>query len=133
MGFVAVALFGAYDTLLDLELMAPINQVTNAYYFGLAGMLGQCPSISLGILPAPRASFLSRSGARMNRRRLGASWKPTMSRKTQELKDARQLQLSLLPPCQNDIPGIDICFHMETASEVGGDYYDYRAAGGRRA
>lgn len=31
----------------------------------------------------------------------------------------------MLPQCRNDIPGIDVCLHMETATEVGGDYYDY--------
>ncbi len=46
-------------------------------------------------------------------------------RKSKELEEARELQLSLLPACANDIPGIDICFSMRTATEVGGDYYDY--------
>ena len=31
----------------------------------------------------------------------------------------------MLPKCLNDLPGIDICFEMTTATEVGGDYYDY--------
>ncbi|MCB0258616.1 MAG: SpoIIE family protein phosphatase, partial [Calditrichaeota bacterium] len=26
------------------------------------------------------------------------------------------------------IPGLDICFHMESATEIGGDYYDYSLA-----
>jgi serine phosphatase RsbU (regulator of sigma subunit) len=46
-------------------------------------------------------------------------------RKSMELEDARQLQLSMLPQCINHIPGLDVCFHMTTATEVGGDYYDY--------
>ncbi|MCK5574029.1 MAG: SpoIIE family protein phosphatase [Bacteroidetes bacterium] len=47
------------------------------------------------------------------------------ARKTRELEEARRLQLSMLPQCRNDIPGVDICLHMETATEIGGDYYDY--------
>lgn len=47
------------------------------------------------------------------------------NRKTKELEEARSLQLSMLPACLNNIPGIDICFDMKTATEVGGDYYDY--------
>jgi len=47
------------------------------------------------------------------------------TRKTKELEEARRLQLSMLPACANNIAGIDICFDMKTATEVGGDYYDY--------
>lgn len=50
------------------------------------------------------------------------------SRKSKELEEARQLQLSMLPKCIDEIPGFDICFHMQTATEVGGDYYDYHLA-----
>ena len=46
-------------------------------------------------------------------------------RKSRELEEARALQLSMLPQCIDRIPGLDICFHMDTATEVGGDYYDY--------
>lgn len=46
-------------------------------------------------------------------------------RKTKELEDARQLQLSMLPRTVPEIEGLDIAVHMETASEVGGDYYDF--------
>ncbi|NOX17473.1 MAG: SpoIIE family protein phosphatase [Chlorobi bacterium] len=46
-------------------------------------------------------------------------------RKTKELEEARQLQLSMLPKGLPDIPNLDIAVYMETATEVGGDYYDY--------
>lgn len=49
-------------------------------------------------------------------------------RKTQELEQARQLQLSMLPkeiPC---LPNLDIATYMKTATEVGGDYYDFYMA-----
>jgi len=46
-------------------------------------------------------------------------------RKTDELESARNVQLAMLPQCLNDIEGYDICFDMYTATEVGGDYYDY--------
>ncbi|WKZ69216.1 MAG: SpoIIE family protein phosphatase [Melioribacteraceae bacterium] len=47
-------------------------------------------------------------------------------RKTDELEAARSVQLAMLPQCLNDIEGLDICFDMKTATEVGGDYYDYK-------
>jgi len=50
------------------------------------------------------------------------------TRKTNELEEARRLQLSMLPVCRNDIPGFDLCFDMKTATEIGGDYYDYHYA-----
>ena len=46
-------------------------------------------------------------------------------RKTKELEDARQLQLSMLPKKLPQLPHIDIAVYMKTATEVGGDYYDF--------
>ncbi len=46
-------------------------------------------------------------------------------RKTNELEEARSLQLSMLPGSVPVIPGFDIAVHMKTATEVGGDYYDF--------
>ncbi|MFW6348115.1 MAG: SpoIIE family protein phosphatase, partial [Cyclonatronaceae bacterium] len=48
-------------------------------------------------------------------------------RKSKELEEARQLQLSMLPDTMPNASGIDISVFMETATEVGGDYYDYSA------
>ena len=48
------------------------------------------------------------------------------ARKTQELEEARQFQLSLLPRTLPSHPGFELAVHMETAAEVGGDYYDFR-------
>jgi serine phosphatase RsbU (regulator of sigma subunit) len=47
------------------------------------------------------------------------------ARKTRELEDARQVQLSMLPKEVPKIPRVDIAVRMETATEVGGDYYDF--------
>lgn len=46
-------------------------------------------------------------------------------RKSRELEEARALQLSMLPKKLPDIDPYDIAVYMETANEVGGDYYDY--------
>lgn len=46
-------------------------------------------------------------------------------RKTQELEEARKLQLSMLP---KEIPqsiNYEVAVYMQTATEVGGDYYDF--------
>lgn len=46
-------------------------------------------------------------------------------RKTKELDEARQLQLSMLPKQLPTLPHLDIAVFMKTATEVGGDYYDF--------
>jgi len=46
-------------------------------------------------------------------------------RKTKELDEARQLQLSMLPKELPKLPNIEIAAFMRTATEVGGDYYDF--------
>jgi serine phosphatase RsbU (regulator of sigma subunit) len=46
-------------------------------------------------------------------------------RRAAELEEARQLQLSMLPKKLPQLPHLDIAAYMKTASEVGGDYYDF--------
>ncbi len=46
-------------------------------------------------------------------------------RKTKELEEARQLQLSMLPKELPKLPSLEIAAFMRTATEVGGDYYDF--------
>lgn len=46
-------------------------------------------------------------------------------RKFKELEEARNLQLSLLPKNVPDLPEYEIAVYMDTATEVGGDYYDF--------
>ena len=124
-GFVLLFLFSTYDALIDLSVLTPILNINNGYPFGFLGLI-----ISASI-------YLARNFARTNniilakereakeleisRRVLEAE----DSRKAKELNDARDLQLSLLPQCTTAIGNYEICFHMQAASEVGGDYYDY--------
>lgn len=42
-----------------------------------------------------------------------------------ELEEARALQLSMLPKSIPELKGLEIAAYMNTASEVGGDYYDF--------
>jgi hypothetical protein len=49
-------------------------------------------------------------------------------RKSHELKQARDLQLSMLPRELPRLPGLDIAAITLPAAEVGGDYYDARPA-----
>ncbi len=49
-------------------------------------------------------------------------------RKSQELEEARRLQLSMLPESVPWHPEVEIAAFMRTATEVGGDYYDFDIA-----
>ena len=48
--------------------------------------------------------------------------------KVEELEEARQLQLSMLPERLPELPDLEIAAGMYTATEVGGDYYDFDVA-----
>ena len=50
-------------------------------------------------------------------------------RKTKELEEARDLQLSMLPKTIPKLPNLEIAVFMKPATEVGGDYYDFHLAG----
>lgn len=51
-------------------------------------------------------------------------------RKTEELEQARNYQLSMLPDHPPEMPDMEIATFLKTASEVGGDYYDFFPNGG---
>lgn len=46
--------------------------------------------------------------------------------RAKEMEEARQLQLSMLPKSMPYLPHVEIAASMKPASEVGGDYYDWR-------
>lgn len=124
-GFILLFFFSAYDLLLDLRLMQPISNITNAYPFGFV-----CLILS-------SSTYLARQFAKANRRILNQErqnkemeiskrlLEAEDKRKARELGEAREIQMSLLPNCITNISNYEFCFDMRTASEVGGDYYDY--------
>lgn len=68
------------------------------------------------------AADLSRHHEReLSRRLLEAEY----LRKTEELEEARRFQLSLLPSCLPRVRGLELAAAMTTATEVGGDFYDF--------
>jgi serine phosphatase RsbU (regulator of sigma subunit) len=46
-------------------------------------------------------------------------------RRAKELEEARRLQLSMLPKKLPELLNLEIAAYMKTATEVGGDYYDF--------
>jgi sigma-B regulation protein RsbU (phosphoserine phosphatase) len=55
--------------------------------------------------------------------------KAEKERMEQELRIARQIQMSLLPQATFSRPGLGLMAHCEPAREVGGDYYDFLPVG----
>jgi serine phosphatase RsbU (regulator of sigma subunit)/ligand-binding sensor domain-containing protein len=80
------------------------------YFFAFVGILG-------GI----RKFELDRRKEKENKKLLQLE----NDRKTKELEEARQLQLSMLPKTIPSLAHLDIGVYMKTATEVGGDYYDF--------
>ena len=58
--------------------------------------------------------------------------KAEKERMEQELRIARQIQMSLLPQGPLKMDGLSVTAHCEPAREVGGDYYDYFPLGEKR-
>ena len=58
--------------------------------------------------------------------------KAEKERLEQELRIARQIQMSLLPQGPMKLDGLSVTAHCEPAREVGGDYYDYFTLGEQR-
>lgn len=90
--------------LLPVELIPPLIGGT-LYMFGMLAF-----EIAMSL-------FLAQSFARTNRH---------LARKTSEIESARTLQLSMLPAKLPSVEGLETAAVMVTASEVGGDYYDFR-------
>jgi two-component system sensor histidine kinase ChiS len=71
-----------------------------------------------------RESELRAKAAEAEKRALAAE----NERQTKELEEARTLQLSMLPQEVPKLPHLEIAVFMRTATEVGGDYYDFQTA-----
>jgi ligand-binding sensor domain-containing protein/serine phosphatase RsbU (regulator of sigma subunit) len=75
----------------------------------------------LGFLVGIRSYELNRRKEKEDRRILELE----NERKSRELEEARELQLSMLPRELPVLPQLDIAAYLKTATEVGGDFYDF--------
>lgn len=140
-GFLVLAMTVAYEILAGYGIIPTIANIRGTYVYGALAL-----SVSMSI-------FLSRRFARTNRdleiqlQQVRELSEQTLEqerrardaeierrvlttdneRKTKELEDARQFQLSLLPKELPKPPGLEIAAFSAPATEVGGDYYDFSA------
>lgn len=141
-GFGLMALLGVYQMLLSLGIVGSLFGIRMPFTYGVI-MFILSMSISLAYDYVSTSKSLKK---RLNevkelsdktlQQELAAKemelekrvLESDNKRKTDELEAARSVQLAMLPQCLNDIEGLDICFEMHPATEVGGDYYDYKIA-----
>ena len=119
MAFMVFFFFGALDTLMDRGIITIFREMENPYALGSIGFF-----VAMSV-------YLSRDFARANRKIAEQDIAQRLleaenARQAEELEAARQLQLSMLPKALPQHPRLDIAVYMKTATEVGGDYYDFK-------
>lgn len=116
----------AYQLLINAGLLPPPFGDGVVYVYGVL-MLSIATSINLALdFARSHRRLLAQERAVREQEIQHRLLEADVARKTRELEEARKLQLSMLPKELPEVPGLEIAVHMQTASEVGGDYYDFR-------
>jgi phosphoserine phosphatase RsbU/P len=79
--------------------------------------------------PFDRRVLLALVNRCLELRRLREERERFLDRVERELEEARQFQLSLLPPPLLELPGLSIAARYQACNELAGDIYDYALAG----
>ena len=139
-GFIVAFLFITYQLLIEFEVVRPLFGIQLVYVYGLV-FLAITVSINLSrkISDTNRdlekqliqVKELSEKTIEQERRVKDEEFARKLLeadnlRKTKELEEARKLQYSMLPKKIPPVPNLDIAVFMKTATEVGGDYYDFK-------
>jgi len=95
------------------------------WFRGLEGLA------ALGVLAASLLLQRGRLDRRRERELAEERRAEELKRKTEELEQARRVQLGLLPKEALTLGAFTVAGRMQTATEVGGDYYGTLEAGGR--
>jgi serine phosphatase RsbU (regulator of sigma subunit) len=138
-GFLVMSAAGIYQMFLSFGWVPPIFGIYVVYFYGVLGFI-----VSMSILLArdfavtnkylelqlENVQQLSDKTLKQELEKKELETRDKIleadnQRKTRELEDARKLQLSMLPQSLPDIANLKIAAYMSTATEVGGDYYDF--------
>lgn len=133
-GFIPICLVAGYELALNLEIS---NEAFDYAKFPIV-------LYSMLLLVLSMSIFLSRNFGKVNanlklqleqvkllsektlqQEVAQAKLEAENKRKSEELESARQLQFSMLPDVLPEVENLDIAVEMSTATEVGGDYYDF--------
>ena len=138
-GLVILFISIVYQMLINYRIISPIGDLFMAYIYGFLAFL-----ISISVFLAMQFARTSRdleqqlvqvsklSEKNLEQERIAKEQEiahrlleADNKRITEELEEARELQLSMLPKTVPKIANLDIAAFMKTATEVGGDYYDF--------
>ncbi len=133
LGVLPLTLVGLYQILIEFGIVREIllRGVPRPFYAMLFLMIAMSVYLARQFAATNKAleakllevEDLSRQTLESERKRI--KLEAENERKNKELEEARQLQLSMLPKQVPALPYLEIAVHMETATEVGGDYYDF--------
>ena len=138
-GFLVLAIFIIYQILIDYSFVTPLFSISGVVVYGMLAL-----AVSMSFFLAYNFAYVNKdlelqltnvkiysekaleqeriaNQAELERRVIQVE----NDRKTEELEEARKLQLSLLPKKIPYSANYDIACFMQTATEVGGDYYDF--------
>jgi serine phosphatase RsbU (regulator of sigma subunit) len=109
---------------LSLIISPPIWKTTGAYIvYGLLFILGV---FTIDRIQRKRLLAKEKTASQIREAELRAQLAESENeRKSKELEEARNLQLSMLPKELPVLPNYEIAAYIKTATEVGGDYYDF--------
>lgn len=139
-GFIILSVLFLYNIIIDLGFIEPLLGISIATEYGML-LLILATSISLSFDFAKTNRDLERKLKEVKElsqktidqeRKAGETeiarklLEADNERKTRELEEARQIQLSMLPQTLPSLPDYEIAAYMRTATEVGGDYYDFK-------
>jgi serine phosphatase RsbU (regulator of sigma subunit) len=120
-GFAIVAGMILLQVLMEIGLVPPLAMVIPPY---MLGVLTYAVAMSIFLAQGFARTSLHLERQELSQRLLEAE----NARKTSEIEAARTLQLSMLPAALPAVEGLETAAAMAPASEVGGDYYDFRVA-----
>lgn len=138
-GFIILIFFVIYQILIDFSAVPALFNINQVFVYGMLAL-----AISMSIFLAYNFAYINRSleiqlnnvkllsektieqERLANKRELERKIVDFENeRKSKELESARELQLSLLPKEVPKLEKLDISCYTKTATEVGGDYYDF--------
>jgi serine phosphatase RsbU (regulator of sigma subunit) len=137
MGGVMLFAISLTVTLLSVNRILPISY---DYYFYLQIFIVLSIPVAVSIFLAHNFARTSRnlserlvevkqlSARQIEQERREAELRAENARRTKELEEARQLQISMLPQKMPVLPNLEIAAYMKPATEVGGDYYDFHVS-----
>lgn len=124
-GFIILIIATVFQILTDQYALESAAYISGVYLFGV---LAYSTTLSLNLVYdfaySNRQLIIKEREKRekeIERRVVEADY----SRKTEELEEARRLQVGMLPREVPKLSHLDIAVYMKTATEVGGDYYDF--------